>query len=68
MFALAKGLSEREYQQLRAAIETALMTASPTDCIGIGQCWQLYGEKNVKGETLPNPFGSSMYTEADTSP
>ena len=40
MFALAKGLSEAEYQQLRAAIETALMTASPTDRIGIGQRWQ----------------------------
>ena len=40
MFGLAKGLSEQEYQQLRAAIETALMTASPTDRIGIGQRWQ----------------------------
>ncbi len=40
MFALAKGLSEPEYQQLRAAIETALMTASPTDRIGIGQRWR----------------------------
>jgi hypothetical protein len=40
MFALAKGLSEAEYQQLRAAIETALLTASPTDRIGIGQRWQ----------------------------
>src|SRR6266700_801015 len=40
MFALAKALSEAEYQQLRAAIETALMTASPTDRIGIGQRWQ----------------------------
>jgi hypothetical protein len=40
MFALAKRLSEAEYQQLHAAIENALMTASPTDRIGIGQCWQ----------------------------
>jgi hypothetical protein len=40
MFALAKGLSESEYQQLRAAIETALVTASPSDRIGIGQRWQ----------------------------
>jgi hypothetical protein len=40
MFALAKGLSEAEYQQLRAAIEAALLTASPTDRIGIGQRWQ----------------------------
>ena len=40
MFGLAKGLSEPEYQQLRAAIETALMTASPMDRIGIGQRWQ----------------------------
>jgi hypothetical protein len=40
MFGLAKGLSEPEYQQLRAAIETALITASPTDRIGIGQRWQ----------------------------
>ena len=39
MFALAKSLSEAEYQQLRAAIETALMTASPADR-GIGQRWQ----------------------------
>jgi len=37
---MAKELSEAEYQQLRAAIETALMTASPTDRIGIGQRWQ----------------------------
>jgi hypothetical protein len=49
MFGLAKGLSEAEYQQLRAAIETALITASPTDRVGIGQRWQLYGEKIVKG-------------------
>ncbi len=48
MFALAKELSEQEYRQLRAAIETALMTASPTDRIGIEQRWQLYGEKIVK--------------------
>jgi len=40
MFALAKSLSEPEYQQLRAVIETALITASPTDRIGIGQRWQ----------------------------
>jgi hypothetical protein len=40
MFGLAKGLSEPEYQQLRAAIEAALMTASPTDRIGVGQRWQ----------------------------
>jgi len=40
MFALAKELSEPEYQQLRAAIENALVTASPTDRIGIGQRWQ----------------------------
>jgi len=40
MFGLAKGLSEPEYQQLRAAIETALVTASPSDRMGIGQRWQ----------------------------
>ena len=40
MFGLAKGLSDAEYQQLRAAIETALITASPTDRMGIGQRWQ----------------------------
>ena len=40
MFALAKELSEQEYRQLRAAIETVLITASPTDRIGIGQRWQ----------------------------
>ncbi len=40
MFALAKALSEAEYRQLRAAIETALITASPADRIGIGQRWQ----------------------------
>ncbi len=40
MFALAKGLSEPDYQQLRAAIETALITASPTDRVGIGQRWR----------------------------
>lgn len=40
MFALAKALSEPEYQQLRAVIETALITANPTDRIGIGQRWQ----------------------------
>ena len=40
MFALAKTLSEPEYQQLRAAIEAALLTASPTDRIGISQRWQ----------------------------
>jgi hypothetical protein len=37
---MAKALSAPEYQQLRAAIEAALMTASPTDRIGIGQRWQ----------------------------
>lgn len=40
MFGLAKTLSEAEYHQLRAAIETALMTASPTDRVGIGQRWR----------------------------
>src|SRR5215469_14524894 len=40
MFALAKSLSEPDYQQLRAVIETALITASPTDSVGIGQRWQ----------------------------
>ncbi len=40
MFGLAKELSAPEYQQLRAIIETALITASPADCIGIGQRWQ----------------------------
>jgi hypothetical protein len=40
MFALAKELSEPEYQQLRAVIETALITTSPADRIGIGQRWQ----------------------------
>jgi hypothetical protein len=37
---MAKALSEAEYQQLRVAIETALITASPTDRVGIGQSWQ----------------------------
>jgi len=40
MFGLAKGLSGVEYRQLRAAIEAALMTASPMDRIGIEQRWQ----------------------------
>jgi hypothetical protein len=40
MFGLAKGLSEADYQQLRAAIETALITASPANRIGIEQRWQ----------------------------
>jgi len=40
MFGLVKDLSESEYQQLRTAIETSLVTASPTDRIGIGQRWQ----------------------------
>jgi len=37
---MAKELSAAEYQQLRAAIEAALMTASPAGRIGIGQRWQ----------------------------
>jgi len=40
MFGLAKGLSESDYQRLRAAIETALITASPSDRVGIGQRWR----------------------------
>jgi hypothetical protein len=37
---MAKSLSEPEYRQLRAVIETALITANPTDRVGIGQRWQ----------------------------
>ena len=51
---MAKGLSEPEYQQLRAAIETALITASPTDRIGIGQRWQEL--QRYWNEHTVNPF------------
>jgi hypothetical protein len=39
-YIMAKSLSEPEYRQLRAVIETALITANPTDRVGIGQRWQ----------------------------